>query len=298
MKRKGTDLPMSDTSLIQEIIAVKNELPKKQRVLCDFILKNYHSLGLKTVKELSQEARVGISTVMRTINALGYHNFNDFRKDMYEESLTEKTNSQWALKESLSTVPTNDNEEHTLVQVWKESVNLLDGSLEDHLLDQFDEAIELLIQANSINVFGTRPYKAVALYFEQLIGEFYPRVRQLSHDSEVVFDKVLQMEEEEVFLIFAFEPYTNRVIQATKIAHELGVKIILVTDHISCPIIEYASVTLRLEVSKERFSIVPTVAIMEAMVIEFGKRSSEKSIKKLSRLEETLKAQDVTYYIK
>jgi len=33
-------------SIITEIINIKESLPKKQRQLCDYILKNYQSIGL------------------------------------------------------------------------------------------------------------------------------------------------------------------------------------------------------------------------------------------------------------
>ncbi|GAA3313250.1 hypothetical protein GCM10020331_002930 [Ectobacillus funiculus] len=57
----------------------------------------------------------------------------------------------------------------------------------------------------------------------------------------------------------------------------------MITDYISCPVISYASVTLKVEVSKEQFSIVPIIALIEALVIEIGKRSSEESIKKIEK---------------
>src|SRR5699024_6534172 len=251
----------NDYSLLKEMINVKDSLPKRQRHLCDYILKNYQSLGLATVKELSHESGVGVSTVMRTIHSLGYSNFNDFRKDIYDESLTENTNSKWKLRTSLEDVGESKEYEHTLVRICKESVNLLDKSLNEDLLDNFDKTIDMLCKAECINIFRTRPYKAVALYFEQVIGEFYPKLIQLSHDSEVVLDKVLQIEKEEVLLVFAFEPYTERIIRAAKVAYELDVPIILITDHISCPIIKYATTILKIEVNEDKFSIIPTIAL-------------------------------------
>ncbi|MFD1067165.1 MurR/RpiR family transcriptional regulator [Oceanobacillus locisalsi] len=285
----------NNPSLLEEMVNLKDSLPKRQRYLCDFILKNYSSLGLMTVKELSDESGVGISTVMRTIHSLGYDNFNDFRKDIYDASLTEKTNSKWKLKDSLSDVQEDKEYEHTMVQMSKESVDLLDKSLNEDLLENFDKTVDMMSKASCINIFGTRPYRAVALYFEQLMGEFYPKLRQLSYDTEVVFDKVLQLEKEEVLIVFAFEPYTERVIQAVKVAYDIGVPIILITDHISCPIIHYATVTLQIEVSEDKFSIIPTITLVEALIVEFGKRFSGDSIKKLSKLEETLKENHVTF---
>lgn len=284
---------LENHSIITEIINIKDSLPKKQRHLCDYILKNYQSIGLITVKELAHNAKVGVSTIMRTVNALGYNNFNDLRKDLYAESVP--NNSKWKLKKSFSDIRNEGNKVSTLIQVWKESINLLDKSLDPKLLENFESAIDLISNASQVNVLGSRPYKAMALYFEQLLGEFYSKIRQLSHDTEVLYDRILQLEEDEVLLIFAFEPYTNRIIESAMLAHELGIKIILISDHISCPIVQYASITLKVEVSEEKFSVVPIIALIEALVIEIGKRSSKESIRKLKKLEKTLIEKNVTF---
>ncbi|RBW68533.1 MurR/RpiR family transcriptional regulator [Bacillus taeanensis] len=283
----------NQTTTIDKIVDIKDSLPKKQRQLCDYILKNHQSIGLITIKELASNANVGISTVMRTIDALGYENFNDLRKDIYDESVPSV--SKWTLQKSFTEIEKEEEKAPTLVQVWEESVNLLNKSLDSSLMENFEDAVDCIIKSSYINVLGTRPYKATALYFEQLLGEFYPKIRQLSHDTEVIYDKILQFEENEILVVFAFEPYTNRIIEAVKLTYELGNRIILITDHISCPIISYASVTLKVEVSEEQFSVIPIMALIDALVIEIGKRTSEESIKKLKRLEKTLIEKNITF---
>jgi DNA-binding MurR/RpiR family transcriptional regulator len=121
---------------INKIVDIKDSLPKKQRQLCDYILKNYQSIGLITIKELANNAKVGISTVIRTINALGYENFNDLRKDIYDESMPSV--SKWTLKKSFTEIQREGGKVPTLVQVWKESVNLLNKSLNSDLLENID----------------------------------------------------------------------------------------------------------------------------------------------------------------
>lgn len=278
-------------SPIDKIIEIKESLPRKQRELCDYILKNIDTIGLLTMRELAQNADVGISTVVRAMNALGYENFNDLRKDLYEETIP----SKWTLKNSFKEVQKVNGQESTLVKVWQESVNLLNKTLDNDLIEKFDKAINLMMKASCINLLGTRPYKATALYFEQLLSEFNPKIRQLSHDTETVFDRILQLEKDEILIVFALEPYTNRVVDAAKLVHELGNDIILITDYFSCPIYPYATVTLEVEVSQEQFSVIPIMALIDALVIEIGKRTSDESIDKLKRLEKTLLKRNVTF---
>jgi DNA-binding MurR/RpiR family transcriptional regulator len=52
---------------------------------------------------------------------------------------------------------------------------------------------------------------------------------------------------------------------------------------------------LKVEISEEQFSVIPIMALIDALVIEIGKRSSEESIKKLKRLEKTLLEKNITF---
>ncbi|MFV5770111.1 MurR/RpiR family transcriptional regulator [Mammaliicoccus sciuri] len=271
-----------------KLIDIKDQLPKKQKKLCDYILKNFQSLGLVTIKELSQDADVGISTVMRTLKAIGYDNFNDFKKDIYEEVMPSE--STWVMQTSLmDSVEKNK----TLVDVWDKSVELLNKSYNEELDEYFKDAVKLMKEAEMIGIIGTRPYKAASLYLEQLLGEFTNQIAQLSHDTETVIDKVLQMGNRDLIVMFAFEPYSQLVLKVTKIAHNNQVPILLITDYDSCPIVQYASETLKLAVSKNHFSILPIIALIDAIVIEMGKYKSEQSVDKLKRLEKTLKDYDI-----
>lgn len=275
-----------------KILDVKDNLPKKQKKLCDFILKNYPSLGLVTIKELSSEAEVGISTVMRTLKALGYDNFNDFKRDIYEETMP--IESSWSLKQSF--IDSADKNE-TLMNVWDKSVELLNKSYSEELNQNFKESVQYIRNSKNISIIGTRPYKSAALYLEQLLGEFYSNIRQLSHDTEIIYDKVLQMNKKDVLVVFAFEPYSKLVLNVAKVAQRTGVKILLITDYDSCPIVQYADVILKLAVSKNHFSILPIITLIDAIVLEIGKQEEDMAVEKLKKLETILQENDITYKI-
>lgn len=279
-------------SLKEKLVNRKSTLPKKQQKLCNYILKNFEDLGLTTIKELSNKADVGISTVMRTINALDYKNFNDFRKDIYNEALP--INTKFSLKNAF--LHSENLKTHTLTNVWDKSVDLLNQSLKTDLITNFDVAVQYIEQATSVSILGTRPYKSTALYLEHLLNEFYLNVHQLSGDTDATLDKITKMAARDILIVFAFEPYTYSVINAVKETKTQGNDVLLITDYDSSPIIEYASVTLKLSVSKDHFSIVPIIALIDALVLELGKRTSETSLDKLRTLEDTLIRNNVTYH--
>ncbi|WP_210134080.1 MurR/RpiR family transcriptional regulator [Staphylococcus sp. GDY8P119P] len=278
--------------LKSKIVKVKKSLPKKQQKLCDFILKHFEDLGLITIKELSQQAEVGVSTVMRTMHALDYENFNDFRKDIYSEALPNET--KFSLKNAFGDI--NREQGYALTDVWDKSVDLLNQSLKPDLIENFATAVEYIENATSVCILGTRPYRATALYFEHLLNEFYLNIHQLSNDTDAIFDKITKMTKNDILIVFAFEPYTNSVIQAVKETKRQGNHIILITDYDSSPVLEHATITLKLSVRKDHFSIIPIIALIDALVLELGRRTSANALSNLEKLEDVLYRNNITYH--
>jgi DNA-binding MurR/RpiR family transcriptional regulator len=138
-------------------------------------------------------------------------------------------------------------------------------------------------------LLGLRPYKAVAIYLELLIEEFHSKTRQLSYDSESMFDRIMQFDKDEVIILLGFAPYTQRTIDAARVAFKQGTPIVLITDQLSCPIARYSSVILKVEPGEKYFTIIPIIALVEAIVVELGRRHSKTSIQKIINLVETLK---------
>lgn len=280
----------SKKQLKERIIEIKEGLPKKQKELCDFILKNFSSLGLATIKDLSDQAGVGISTVMRTIKALGYDNFNDFRRDIYTGAMPDE--SKWTLKNSIDTFSEDKN---SVVKVWEESVKLLETSLNDEFIKNFDKAMNYINNAESINIFGSRPYKSAATYMNQVLGEFSRNVRLLDNDAETLFDKILHIKKGELLIVFAFEPYTNLVVNAVKEMKKKDADIILITDFDSSPLIREADVVIKLSINQKHFTILPIIALIDAIILSAGQHSSSDSLENLKLLEETLLKNNILY---
>ncbi|WNF37372.1 MurR/RpiR family transcriptional regulator [Bacillaceae bacterium IKA-2] len=278
--------------ILNQIILVKETLPKKQKQLCDFIVENYKSIGMYTVAELASAAAVGTTTVLRVMKVLGYESFHDMRKEFHEVTINGSLPTWWHMKTSFET---NDGDnESTILQTWPEIIRLLNSTLNTSLITAFNEVIDLMLNAKKINILGLRASKGAALYFDNLLEEFYPKTKQLSNDSEFIFDRILQFKEGDILFLITHSPYSTQSIAAAKFCHERNYPVVLITDLLSCPIAPYASTILKIEGSSKQYSITPTIALLETIVIEIGRRTSETSIKKLEELGNILKQKNIT----
>jgi DNA-binding MurR/RpiR family transcriptional regulator len=282
---------VNKVNILEHIISIKDQLPNKQKKLCDYLLEHHQDIELLTVKEMAEQANVGTTTVLRLVKLLGYDSFFDLKKDFHE--IQKDYSDKWESVQRSFGSDDESKEYKVLSSVWQEGIHLMNQSLNPQLVEGFNQAMELIVNAERINLLGLRPYKAVASYMELLIEEFHSKTRQLSFDSESMLDRILQFEKNEVFIIFSFAPYTQRTIDAASVAHKRGIPVILVTDYLSCPIAAFSNVILKLEPSEKHFSIIPVIALVESIVIELGKRHSKTAIPKIRYLVETLKEKNI-----
>lgn len=280
-------------SILDEIIKNKKALPKKQQQLCNYILENPHDIHMTTVKTLASNASVGTTTVLRLVKFLGYDSYPEFKMQFH--TLQNEYISKWEnVKKSFS----NQNDvicKNTIEEVWNEAIVDLNNSINPQLIMDFTQAIECIINSKRLFVFGARPYKATAIYLELLLNEFYTNIFQLSNDSESMFDKLLHSNADDVVILFGFEPYTKRSVSLAKLAAKNLSKIILISDVLSNPISPYATVNLQLKVSSNHYSIIPVFTLIESLVLEVGKKTSNKSIDLIKQLSPILKEADVIY---
>lgn len=279
--------------ILQSLIDIRENIPRQQKKLCDYIIENYQSIGVLTVSQLAAKAGVGTTTVMRLLKRLGYDSYNQMKKDLYELTINSNKNTWWHLEKSFKSTTKNNNS-NTLQNSLYEIVSILEKTLKDPLLENFYKSVDLILKANTIHILGLRSSVAAAIYFEHLLGGFYPKTKQLSHNSDYVFDRISQFEDGDLLFLITNSPFTNRSLEAAKFCSKQGHPLILVTDHLSCPASTYADVILLTEPSQKQYTIVPTITVLESIVIEVGRKTSETSIQQLNQLAQILKQNHIT----
>lgn len=285
-------MTLNNKNVLEEIIIIKETLPKKQKEFCDYLIENYNTIGMSTISDLAKAASVGTTTIVRTTKALGFNSFNDLRNELHQLTISNSLPTWWHMQKSF--VPEHGEENNSILDTWPEIVRLLNLTINNTFINNFHEAINLMLNSSKINILGLRASKGPAIYFGHLLEEFYPHIRQLSNDSEFVFDRILQFNKGDILLLIAHSPYSTQSIKAAKFCHEQNHPIILITDLLSCPIAPYATIILKTESSIKQYSIAPTIALLESIVIELGRQTADSSLKTLEILGNTLKDNDIT----
>lgn len=274
-----------NSSLIDEIIRIKDIVPKKQKALCSYLAINYEQVSMMTVAELSKAAGVGTTTVMRFIKICGYSSFTDFKHALINATLIQNAAPYQGLKQSfISDAKTESSD--TFRSVVTDGILVLESLFTPSNITAFESAVKLMMQAGSIYTLGLRSSRALSLYFDFLVDRFLPCVRQLSDEGEFIFDKVSShIRPADVLLVFSVYPCTKKTIDVSKLCHKLCIPIILITNTRLNPLAKIADVMIETNSVNHASGDTALFAIVEALAAELGRRTSPSSTKLIERIE-------------
>ena len=274
-------------NILDEIVRIKDLLPKKQQKLCTYLALNYKQVGVMTVAELAQAAGVGTTTVMRLVQTLGRPSFSVFKKELLDASLMRTTTSYLSLKETFHNEETEDG--NNLLYRVNDGMQVLQNLCTTSNTQQFEAISDLLFQADRIFTIGLRSSKALALYCEYSLSTFHPQVIQLSNDTEFIYDRVgLKMKSTDVLLVFSAWPCTRKTIEVAEYCHSLGIPVALMTNTSLNPIIKFAQAVVDTNSVNHPSGDMVFMAVIEALVAELGRRTAPQSTQNVERIEAIL----------
>ncbi len=274
--------------IIDEILAMRDVLPKKQKILCNYILLNHAKVGIMTVAELASNAGVGTTTVMRLLQVLKYDSFGAFKKDVLNNSIMQEGSSYRNKKQTFSKA-VQGMRQSTLSNMTQDIARSIENFLTPNNFEQFEKAIDCFLNAEHIYVLGMRSSRVAALYFEFALNGFYPKVRQLSNEQEYLYDRLLQIGQKDVLFAISQWPCTKKTIDVANVCHQKHVPIVLITNTAINPIARFADVMLDTNSVGNASEITPIMTMIEALVVEIGRRTAPQSTENLENLEKLLK---------
>lgn len=280
---------MSEVNILKKIISKKEKMSKKQKIFCEFILDNYQNLEIYSINTMAEKAGVGTTTILRTINNLGYDSLNEFKIDIHKVRLESHAPTWWQFEED-----NLDNSESQIRSVWK-NINLLhEYSMDVNLENSIKISLDMMEKSSRINILGLRTSRAVAIYLENSINQFYPKCNQLSYEPHFAFDRLYHMGENEILVLIALSQYTSFSHEIAEYAVEKGVPIILITDNPENSLIPMASVTLKLAHDDRHYSIVPAISLVETLAVMLGSHLGETSRQKLNEVGQLIANKNIT----
>lgn len=231
-------------NLLKHISESKDHLPKRQRVFCDYILRNPLKASMLSITDLANEAGIGSATVVRSINSLGYQSVNRFKSELRQCAFSESVstyNSFWSTTQQYAAE--NDNIAST-INSFSDYIKDLNSPV---FIEQLNAAVRMILNARCVYILGLRSSRVFSVLLENELRLMHVPYAQLSEQPDLVFDKLTDITDKDVLFTIAASPAAVQSAEAMRVCHEMHIPSILLALSQSDALAKYASCVISAE---------------------------------------------------
>ncbi len=269
--------------LIGLISGMMPQFSKGQKLIARYIVDHYDKAAFMTAAKLGQAVGVSESTVVRFASELDFEGYPQLQRSLQELIRNRLTNVQ---RMEITGEQMGDGD--ILDRVLAMDIDKIRRTLEETSREEFAAAVESLIHAKTIYILGIRSAASLANFIAFYFNHIFDSVKLITAASTSdVFEQVLKIKPEDVFIGISFPRYSKRTVMAMRYVKERGAKAIAVTDSSISPIAEYANYRLYARSDMASFvdSLVAPLSLINALIVAVGVKKRDDVSRAYAELE-------------
>ena len=269
-------------SVYDKIMAKLEEMSKAQKKIASYIIDNPETAAFLTASKLAKNVGVGEATVIRFAVFLGYQGYPDFQWHLQEALKRKWTSAERFEKTTLSSGQADS--------VWEEvladDIRNIQTTLENMDHDDFQAAVDAIIQAKRIYIVAYRSAQSIGQFLEFYL-DLVLQNTELIRQADGVSEHLLDIGKDDLVIGLGFSRYTKRTIDVLNYVRERGAKTLVITDHIMSPLAPLGDIQLFASVDINSFidSFVAPLSVINALITAVTRSEQEKVKKRLEQLE-------------
>ena len=258
--------------LISHIQSQYTRFSKGQKLIAQYILKNYDKVAFMTACKLGETVGVSESTVVRFANALGYSGYPKL-----QDALQELIKNKLTTVQRVDMIKEFNDDSAILKKIVKSDIDNIKDTLDEIDEKAFEEAANRILKAKRIYIVGMRSSFTIAQYLGFYLGIILDSVHVIRTDMGDAFEQVVKINEDDVLIAISFPRYSKKSYQIVSYAKEKGAHIVSLTDSPFAPVASFTDNLLLVKSNMVSFvdSLVPALSIANALIVSVGMKEKE-----------------------
>ncbi len=270
---------------ILERIKNLTDLTKSEMLLVQYIEQNYPMV--ENIEDISKSTGVSVATISRFVkNKLKYPSFLTLRKDI-------STNIKQELAAPIDKVMQNDNsiDDYGIAEHFTTCTRNLQNTLSRLNGQDFDKAIELLVGAKNIYTVGGASSSVVSTLLSIYLKYIRSGIHNISSDVSLFAHDLVDICEDDVLVAVAYSRVTKISHDSVKHFHNIGAKVILITDTLQSSLKPYVTAEIPVIASGTPMfnSKVTSIAVVESICYGMMKHHKNKLKTRSKAMEDIFK---------
>ncbi len=254
-------------SVLERLAGELPELTPEARKAATYVLENPRDVGVSTVREIAQAAKVKPNTVVRMARQVGFEGYEDFRapfRDAIRRGAADFPDRARWLQDIRKT--------GDLGGLYADMVQDVLANIEETFADisthDLKAAAEAIWAARYVFTLGVGVNNSNARNFTYLASTGMTQFHAIPRPGSTPVDDLAWADKRDVLIAVTCKPYRSEVVEAVKIAREQGMTIVALSDSPASPIIRDADHGFVVSVDTPQFfpSSVTTIALLETLL--------------------------------
>lgn len=253
------------THLLGRIDMKLCSMSKGQKLIAHFIEQHYDQAAFLTASKLGELVGVSESTVVRFATEIGYSGYPELQKAM-QEMIKDKLTSVQRIDVTAAKIDNND----VLETVLNQDIQKIRHTIEETSRDDFKRAVNSIINAEHIYIYGARSASALANFLGYYFGLIFDNVHIITTGSRSgVYEGLFRISDKDALIGISFPRYSRVSVDAMSFAHSRGASTISITDNMLSPLVPHSSSVLiaRSDMASVVDSLVAPLSLINALIV-------------------------------
>lgn len=271
------------TDILTYIQENMSSFSKGQKLIANYILQSYDKAAFMTASRLGKTVNVSESTVVRFAAELGFDGYPSMQKTL-QEMIRNKLTSIQRVEVSNERIGNQD----IMTMVMQSDIEKIRMTLEETDRNSFNEAVSAISGAKKIYILGVRSASVLANFISFYFRFMFDNLVSVDTSSiSEVFEQILRISSDDVFIGLSFPRYSKRTVKAMQFAKDRGARVIAITDSKVSPLTKMADVSLLAKSDMASFvdSLVAPLSLVNALIVAVSREKTVQLEHSLNGLE-------------
>lgn len=279
------------TDILTYIQENMTSFSKGQKLIANYILQSYDKAAFMTASKLGKTVNVSESTVVRFAAELGFDGYPSMQKTL-QEMIRNKLTAIQRVEVSKERIGNQD----VMTMVMQSDIEKIRMTLDETDQISFNQAVTAIANAKRIYVLGVRSASVLANFISFYFRFMFDNLVSVDTSSiSEVFEQIVHISADDVFIGLSFPRYSKRTIKAMQYAKDQGAKVVAITDSKVSPLTKIADVSLLAKSDMASFvdSLVAPLSLVNALIVAISREKAVHLESSLNRLESIWEEYDV-----
>ena len=279
------------TDILTYIQENMTSFSKGQKLIANYILQSYDKAAFMTASKLGKTVNVSESTVVRFAAELGFDGYPSMQKTL-QEMIRNKLTAIQRVEVSKERIGNQD----VMTMVMQSDIEKIRMTLDETDQVSFNQAVAAIANAKRIYVLGVRSASVLANFISFYFRFMFDNLVSVDTSSiSEVFEQIVHISADDVFIGLSFPRYSKRTIKAMQYAKDQGAKVVAIPDSKVSPLTKIADVSLLAKSDMASFvdSLVAPLSLVNALIVAISREKAVHLESSLNRLESIWEEYDV-----